>query len=308
LQNRIEEALGFFQRLDREQIASQLQYDYLAGYLALHQGDYESALAVAREHGEHPVPRWRTRFEQMAVHVRQRFELMDAQQLVNTPRAGEQSEEPDGVSPQAADLAIADRDRAAAKASESTPEVIVRVQDDALRIDYRNTVEVTVNFYGVDLELLFSKAPFARSDLERMAMVRPTQREVLTLTSETGTTQMPIPESLRSQTLLVEATTGASRSTGLYYGGELTTYVSDAFGQLQTTDARTHRPLAGAYVKVFGRYPDGDVRFYKDGYTDGRGRFDYASISAADAKGAERFAILVLSPQRGATLHDVAAP
>jgi hypothetical protein len=156
--------------------------------------------------------------------------------------------------------------------------------------------------------LLFSKAPFARSDLERIAMVRPTRSTTLTMTSKTGTFRFPIPEDLQSGTLLVEGNVGASRSTTLYYGGGLTTYVSEAFGQLQTTDAVSHRPVAGAYVKVYAKYPDGDVRFFKDGYTDGRGRFDYTSISAGDAKGAQRFAILVLSETNGATLHDVKAP
>ena len=42
-------------------------------------------------------------------------------------------------------------------------------------------------------------------------------------------------------------------------------------------------PLPRAYVKVYAKYPDGSIRFYKDGYTDSRGRFDYASLSAADA-------------------------
>ena len=130
----------------------------------------------------------------------------------------------------------------------------------------------------------------------------------MSLTAETGTVKFPIPDGMRSKTLLVEASVGASRNTTLYYGGELTTYVSEAFGQLQTTDSNTHRPIAGAYVKVYGRYPDGSVRFFKDGYTDGRGRFDYTSISAADAKGAQRYAILVMSDSKGATLHDVAAP
>ena len=88
----------------------------------------------------------------------------------------------------------------------------------------------------------------------------------------------------------------------------ITTYVSESFGQLQTTDSLSHRPISTAYVKVYAKYPDDSVRFYKDGYTDSRGRFDYASVSAADAKGATRYAILVLSDEKGATLHDVAAP
>lgn len=306
LQNRIEEAIKVFATLDRELVPSKLQYDYLAGYLSLHQGDYESALAIASRYETFPIPRWENRFAQMGLQVRQRFELMDSGQLVS---ASEQKGIDDpGVSPKAADLAIADRDLANSQASASVPEVIIRVEDDAVRIDHRNTDQVEINLYGVDLELLFSKAPFARNDLQRIAMVRPTQTDTVTMKTKTGTARFTIPAELRSKTLLVEANVGASRSTTLYYGGELTTYVSEGFGQLQTTDAETHRPLAGVYVKVYGRYPDGSVRFYKDGYTDGRGRFDYTSISAADAKGAQRFAILVLSDDKGATLHDVAAP
>ncbi|WP_145391730.1 hypothetical protein [Stieleria neptunia] len=306
LQNRIEEATQFFGTLNREQVPSQLQHDYLAGYLALHHGNYEAALEIAGRYQSHPVPRWNDRFAQMGLHVRQRFELMDAGQLVSVgdPKAIDDT----GVSPKAADLAIADRDRANSQASASVPEVIVRVEDDTVRIDHRNTDQVDINLYGVDLELLFSNAPFARNDLQRIAMVRPTRADTLTMQSKTGTARYPIPADLRSKTLLVEANVGASRNTTLYYGGELTTYVSEGFGQLQTTDASSHRPVAGAYVKVYARYPDGSVRFFKDGYTDGRGRFDYTSISAADAKGAQRYAILVLSDDKGATLHDVAAP
>jgi hypothetical protein len=201
-----------------------------------------------------------------------------------------------------------DRQRRQESASEQQPEVIVRVEGDGLRIDHRRAKEVAINLYGVDLELLFSKAPFVREDLQRMAMVRPIQTEQLEFEQPTGVGQFELSEDLRRQTLLVEVVAGAARSTALYYGGEITTYVSESFGQLQTTDATSHRPIATAYVKVYAKYPDGSVRFYKDGYTDVRGRFDYASVSADDAKGATRFAILVISDEKGATLHDVATP
>ncbi|WP_161604221.1 hypothetical protein [Roseiconus nitratireducens] len=307
LQNRIEEAIKFFDSLNREAVPSQLQYDFLAGYLAMHRGDFENALAIARRHADHPVPRWNTRFNEMNLQIRQRFELMDSQQLVSAPDQDKAIDE-SSVSTKSADLAIADRNRANSQASATVPEVMVRVEDDSIRLDHRNTDRVDINLYGVDLELLFSKAPFARKDLQRIAMVRPTKSDVVDTPSQTGTIRIPIPEDLRAQTLLVEATVGASRGTALYYGGELTTYVSEAFGQLQTTDASTHRPVVKAYVKVYAEYPNGDIRFYKDGYTDGRGRFDYTSISAADAKSASRYSILVLSEDRGATLHEVDAP
>jgi len=50
------------------------------------------------------------------------------------------------------------------------------------------------------------------------------------------------------------------------------------------------------------------VRFHKDGYTDLRGRFDYASLSDDPNAGATRYAVLVLSEQRGAVIREMSPP
>jgi hypothetical protein len=66
--------------------------------------------------------------------------------------------------------------------------------------------------------------------------------------------------------------------------------------------------VAKAYVKVYARLDNGSVVFFKDGFTDLRGRFDYASLSTADAQAAKRFAILVTSPEDGAAIREADAP
>ncbi len=304
LQNRIEEAIKTFADVERNSLVTKLQYDYVAAYLAMHREDFGVAEKIARQYAEHPIPRWKNRFGELAMQLNQRRDLMQVEQLVSVDKKDDQQV----ISEGSGDLSVLDRERRQENASESEPEVVVRVEGDSLRIDHRRAKNVTLNLYGVDLELLFSKAPFVREDLQRMAMVRPMRREQVDFEDATGTGRFELDENLRRQTLLVEVVAGASRSTALYYGGEITTYVSESYGQLQTTDTKSHRPISTAYVKVYAKYPDGNVRFYKDGYTDSRGRFDYTSISASDAKGASRFAILVLSEEKGATLHDVAPP
>ena len=109
----------------------------------------------------------------------------------------------------------------------------------------------------MDLELLFSKAPFVRSDLQRMAMVEPRRTENLKIDSANGVNQLKLDEDQQRQTLLIEAVSGASRSTALYYGGDLTTYVSEGFGQLQTTDSESHRPISLHLCEGLRKYPDG---------------------------------------------------
>ena len=303
LQNRIEEAIAAFAKVEREAVETKLQYDYVQAYLAMHQEQIDVAERIARTHQHHPIARWAQRFGALASQLNQRRDLNQPQQLVSVDNREEKP-----IEPGTGDLAVMDRERRQEAAAQQQPEVVIRVEGDSLKIDHRRAVEATVNLYGVDLELLFSKAPFVREDLQRMAMVKPTFREEIRFDTPTGVARFDFEGDLRRRTLLVEVVAGAARSTALYYGGEMTTYVSESFGQLQTTDASTHRPISAAYVKVYAKYPDGSVRFYKDGYTDTRGRFDYASLSANDAKGATRFALLVLSDEKGATLHDVSAP
>ena len=62
------------------------------------------------------------------------------------------------------------------------------------------------------------------------------------------------------------------------------------------------------YVKVYARMADGSVRFYKDGYTDLRGRFDYGSLSTNELDAVTKFAILVLSEEHGALVREADPP
>jgi len=62
-------------------------------------------------------------------------------------------------------------------------------------------------------------------------------------------------------------------------------------------------------VKVYSRDVSGEVHFHKDGYTDLRGRFDYASVSGpARDRSPKQFSLLVLHEERGAVVREVAPP
>ena len=53
---------------------------------------------------------------------------------------------------------------------------------------------------------------------------------------------------------------------------------------------------------------DGSVRFYKDGYTDLRGYFDYTSLNTNELDAVQRFSILILSETHGALVREAAPP
>lgn len=310
LQNRIEEALETFAKVDSDKVETKLQYSYLAAYLALHRGDYETAEKIAAAERLHPVPRWRARFETLASQLSSHRQWMSDPQKI----AGNAGQANPAVRSDDSDLALMDRDQRGAESAALEPSVEVKIDGRSLEIVHRNATSAVLNLYAVDPELLFSKTPFVRDDLAKMAIVNATRTERIELTGTAngagvrGATRYLLDEDLSRQTLMVEVIAGPARSTALYYGGNLAAYVSEGFGQVQVTDASTGTPVETAYVKVYARHNGGEVRFYKDGYTDLRGRFDFASISNGDLSTVERFSILVIDPKRGATIKESRRP
>ena len=88
----------------------------------------------------------------------------------------------------------------------------------------------------------------------------------------------------------------------------MTVQMSENYGRLRVSRAKGGRPLPKVYVKVYAQMKNGKTQFYKDGYTDLRGRFDYSGLSTNDLDQVKRFSILVLSETNGAIVREVAPP
>jgi hypothetical protein len=65
-----------------------------------------------------------------------------------------------------------------------------------------------------------------------------------------------------------------------HFSTSLNVVLSAAAGEVQVRHSSTGRPLVGTYVKVYTRDNHGGVAFFKDGYVDRRGRFQYAALSS----------------------------
>ena len=108
--------------------------------------------------------------------------------------------------------------------------------------------------------------------------------------------------------MLVEIESSGIVKSQAYYSNALDLQFAENYGQLQVSDAQTAKPLAGVYVKIYARMKNGQVQFYKDGYTDIRGRFDYVALSTNDLDFVNRFALLILSESHGAVVQEAVPP
>jgi len=106
---------------------------------------------------------------------------------------------------------------------------------------------------------------------------------------------------------------GTSKASA-YFANSMAVQVINNYGQVKITNAKSGKPLPKVYVKIYARMKNGQVRFYKDGYTDLRGRFDYTSLNTNELEQVARFAILILSEDAdstkglGAVVREAAPP
>lgn len=61
-------------------------------------------------------------------------------------------------------------------------------------------------------------------------------------------------------------------------------------------------------MKCFAKQKDESVVFFRDGYTDLRGRFDYALSSSDDIEQITLFSILVCSEEHGSAIRQAKPP
>jgi hypothetical protein len=160
----------------------------------------------------------------------------------------------------------------------------------------------------MDVELLFSRSPFERQHAGHFSSVRPNYTEIVALPVERGTHVIGLPEQFHSSNVLIEIVAEGVRKSQAHYANDLVVQVVANYGQINVTHQTTGKPLSGVYLKVFSRLRNGEVRFYKDGYTDLRGRFDYVSLNTDELNEVEKFAILILSDEDGAVIQEASPP
>ncbi len=265
LQDRVEEALATFARVDRTKVPTQMQYDYCAAYLKFFSDEPEQARAIASQYIDHPVDRWRNTFAAITAQL----------------------DEATGKT--VAPIDAQNRDQQQGQLAATEPGFDFTVESRKIRVSYQNLKAVKVNFYEVDVELLFSRNPFVQQYGGDFASIKPNHSLDVTL-PDGAATVIDLPEALSNSNVLVEIVGAGQTKTQPYFSNSLSVQTIENYGQIQVAHAETHKPIAKAYVKVYAKTPQGEVKFYKDGYTDLRGRFDYTSLSTNELDFVEKFA------------------
>jgi hypothetical protein len=280
LQDRIEESLQFFERVNADELETRLQYDYFSAYLAFSKGEPKAAQNSA----EYPIARWRLAFASV---VSQADEIeADATTVVDPT----------------------DRNQVQTARAAKAPAFEFTVDAKTVRVTAQNLAEVRVNYYLMDIEVLFSRNPFAQHDSTQFALVVPNFTQVVPINQKAPTTEFPLPDTLATKNILVEITGGGITRAQASYSTAMRAQLFENEGQLRVTREGDGQPLPKVYVKTYARMKNGSTKFYKDGYTDLRGRFDYTSLSTDELDQVDRFSLLIMSEDHGAVVREASPP
>ena len=266
LQDRIGEALARLHAIKPEAVTAKLQFDYLRCYAAFYEDQTAAARGLAAEYSDYPVDRWR----QLFAEVRAKLDEAEGRSSAGAPPAmGRAGEAPAGL-------------MTAGAAALLDPALDFKIENKTIALTWKNLREVTINYYVMDPEFLFSGSPFASADAGRFAITKPAQTATHTLPEGKDTLDIPVPVEFAKSNVLVEILGAGQRKAQPYHANTFKLTVAENYGRLELRDL-DGKAVSRAYVKVYARLKDGTVRFFKDGYTDLRGRFDYASLNGRDA-------------------------
>ncbi|MDP4846681.1 MAG: hypothetical protein NWR51_05405 [Akkermansiaceae bacterium] len=269
VQDRIEEALTRFEKIDPTALTDTLRYDYLHTLALFHQSKPEEAKTIATTRlADLPPGTWRERFT--------------------------------AVSTQADEIA-APLTAAPEQEKEAAPTLeITRESDDAITLRHSGLDEAELRLYHIDLEVLFSKDPFLKGGMESsLPPIAPNLSAAVKFEKGSEFTPFQLPEDFRKGNLFIAAESDDTQRLEILGTRLIELRILPADRTVLVTDTATGKPLPNTYIKVYSEARDGSITFHKDGYTDLRGKFDHISHTATDPSTLKRFAILASHPEKG---------
>ncbi len=320
LQDRVDEALTRFRSIDAAALPTRIQHDYLRCYADFYEGNLADARGIASRYADYPVARWQKLFGEVTT------QLDEIEGKAVKPEKGDK--------PQGGADSAAQRDKDQSTLAATEPSFDFKVENKAVALTWKNLGEVTINYYLMDAEFSFSSNPFVSQDAGRFAIVKPNKTARQELPKGREALEIALPGEFAKANVLIEIVGAGQRKAHAYHANTLKLTVAENYGRIEARDSASDKPVSRAYVKVYARLKGGAVRFFKDGYTDLRGRFDYASLNSsegqhrqqrtsetppangldyrmlkpAELNEIEKLAVLILSDTNGAATRELNPP
>ncbi|MEN9362232.1 MAG: hypothetical protein RL095_3767 [Verrucomicrobiota bacterium] len=271
LQDRFDEAAAELAAAPRDKLQAKIQHDALSCYLLFAQEKPQEAAKIAGVYKDYPIPHWRSHFAEV---------LNQAEEIRSGATGG------DPVS--------------------KAPAYSAELKEGQIVLSSSNLKSLRLEVFPVDVEMLFSRKPFGLAGGE--SPEAPLTRAAASLELKPGADgalKQALPEEWAKTPCLLRLSGGGRQMVLSHLPKSFECRPISSLGQIQVLGA-DGKGLSKAYVKVYARR-HGQVVFHKDGFTDLRGRFDYASLNTG-LVGIDSLAVLVLSDKGDSQVLELKPP
>jgi hypothetical protein len=275
LQKRIKEANEIFKKINYNNIIGdtfssyELQYDYLIAYLDFSDetSNFKKARDICKKYNNFTIISWKNMFKEIEDQLNEYDGIIDYEKIFeennNTIKTDKRS-------------------------------LSVERRNEELVINYKNISEITIKFYLIDVELLYTtninlgKKP--QNARDKFNYIIPDQTLIYQLTQignnsssldEENFIIVHIPKEYENKNIYIKIIAGddENTSTDLICWSDLLKYsINEVSGEIKITDEK-YKDLPMTYIKCFYQNDNELIKFYKDGFTDFRGKFNFLSIN-----------------------------
>lgn len=310
-----------FQKIVSESPDCLLQWSYMKCYCLFLSGKDEElteAATIASEFLEYPIKHWCSKFAEVVSQVKEARAEIDFTDTVGAHVA-------EGLEILNGDHIKREKDLSHASFRSPTIQASLEEKGNSRSIVIRHSniehSKICVNYYLMDIEFLFSTNPFVvggggESQKQHFSFVKPNYFRVINASESVeliGDAEQrsellvpPPSEVLGDKDYIAEVVAKGVRTVVPVFRSQMTVTITENTGRLRATINGKSAPRC--YVKVYSEYHDSKICFYKDGYTDIRGCFDYVSLDTNQLSQVKRFAILVSSSDAGALVKECRPP
>ena len=291
LQDRVDEVLQVFHKIKKDDLAAEMliQYEYLDAYLDLYT-DYPlftRAREICTRYLTYPIYTWRNKFIDLANQIAEFDGQVEMDKIITEDNAAKEAKK------------------------EAQKQVLFEaaIADGKIKVQTRNVSTFRVNLYEVELEVMFSQDPFLEYDSGSFSFIKPNHSFVQAVqeSEDLQVALLDIPAAFAKKNLFIQLVHKDQVKSVTYFPTNLQSYVIENFGQIKLAGP-DGKSLSKVYVKCFSKASNGVIKFYKDGYTDMRGTFDYASLNLDSQKNISMFALLISSKENGSMIQKVQPP
>ena len=319
LQDRMEEALDIYKKIKNEEIddnkdkSYKIQYDYINAYLDFCFGypDFKLAKSICDKYKDFPLIHWREKFEEIEDEL---FEY-EGKEKVSMDKISTENDNKKALTKEL---------------KEKEPKISFTIdnKDGKIFIIHSNISQIDIKFYLIDLETMFTKDPKIseimnkdknnenndNNDMKKQfGFVQANYSETIKIPEDKinkhdNSTSYEIPKEYRNKNLFVEIKAESLKLFDIYLSSNLYVVITESLGELKVIDNNL-KPIIKAYVKVYVELNNNDeVQFYKDGYTDLNGKFNYLALNTDQLKNSKKFYIFVSEEKQGAIIKECYPP